>query len=371
MNYIHLVQYHSMAGGGVGSVVKDVGEAMAEKSKNVCVLSMFQNPKVDFEASKDWGRKHGITVELLQKPGKSRLNALFALRKRLRELSKDGAILYMHLKWPVLGGILASLGMRKIKRVEVYHSGYMRYKLQAFFARPFIKRYIAVSRESKQQLIEWFHIKPQKIEVVYNGVNIDAIRALASAAPMRELSEKSFVSVGRIHFQKGFEYSVEAFKRLHAQGASYTVVGYGGALNKLKESAQNSVEFTGRLERSRIYALLNQCDCVVIPSLWEGNSIFLLEALAVGKPVAITDIPSFRETFGFAPLNENEDVRKESFGYVFKKESVEACRKAFEAALKEDRETLTQMGKHNYKLAEGFSSEIQAERYMGILAVSC
>ena len=42
MKYIHIVQFHLMSGGGVGSVVTDVCEAMARKSDGVYAISLFQ-----------------------------------------------------------------------------------------------------------------------------------------------------------------------------------------------------------------------------------------------------------------------------------------------------------------------------------------
>src|SRR5699024_8136108 len=52
------------------------------------------------------------------------------------------------------------------------------------------------------------------------------------------------------------------------------------------------VFFTGQLDNP--YFLLNQCDCFVLSSNYEGQAIVLLEALILGKPVITTDIPGPR-----------------------------------------------------------------------------
>lgn len=84
--------------------------------------------------------------------------------------------------------------------VEVYHSGYINYKLQAFISRPFISHYISVSKDAKDQLEKWFGIKSSKITVVYNGVALEEIRKNATKMPNSELFR--FVSVGRLSFEK-------------------------------------------------------------------------------------------------------------------------------------------------------------------------
>ena len=48
MKYIHIVQFHLMSGGGVGSVITDVCEAMAKKSDGVYAISLFQRDGIDF-----------------------------------------------------------------------------------------------------------------------------------------------------------------------------------------------------------------------------------------------------------------------------------------------------------------------------------
>ena len=184
MKYIHIVQFHLMAGGGVGSVVTDVCEAMAKRSGQVYVISLFQHERVDFARELEWAARVGVHSTLLQQDKKDTvLHVLRALRREIKSLAQDDeCVLYLHLKWGVLAGILATLGLKNVRRVEVYHSGYMHYKLQAFFSKPFIEKYIAVSQDARRQLIEWFHVKEEKIRVVYNGVDVSGIREIAREA---------------------------------------------------------------------------------------------------------------------------------------------------------------------------------------------
>ena len=76
------------------------------------------------------------------------------------------------------------------------------------------------------------------------------------------------------------------------------VVGDGPLKNELRDYAetlgiQESVIFTG--SRRDVPSLLAAMDIFVLPSLWEGLSISLIESMAAGKPVITTDIAPIRE----------------------------------------------------------------------------
>ena len=370
MKYIHIVQFHLMSGGGVGSVITDVCEAMAKKSDKVYAISLFQHDRVHFSEELEWASRVGVHSILLQRDKKdSILSVLRALRREIKALSKEEeCILYLHLKWGVLAGILATIGLKNIHRVEVYHSGYMRYKLQAFCSKPFIDRYIAVSKDAKRQLMEWFHIKENKIGVVYNGVDVPGIREIAQGVSPAS-SGVSFLSVGRLSFEKGFKTPIQAYAELRREGAlgdtSYTMIGTGDQMDECVALAEGNVTFTGLIARSEVYREIAGADVMILPSLWEGNSILMLEVLALGKPMVLTDIPSFREVLGFSPLEENEPCRLEWFGVVFRKGDVESCRKAI--CMAREHYSMLRMNEGRIRdLGSQFSTDEQADNYISV-----
>jgi len=127
-----------------------------------------------------------------------------------------------------------------------------------------------------------------------------------SAAKKRKelaLAERDFVLLasGRLSSQKGFEYLLSAIPAIVAgceRPVRVLLAGDGPLETRLRKQA-DSLGFADRVHllgfRSDLPELLGACDVVVLPSLWEGLSIALLEAMALGKPVVATSIPSNRE----------------------------------------------------------------------------
>lgn len=372
MKHIHIVQFHLMSGGGVGSVLTDLCEAMAKQSGETYIISLFQRKGIDFKVEQAWAKEKGVNVLLMQEKATDSSWKVFRnLNRTIKQLSKDEeCCLYLHLKMGVLAGIVATLGMKNVKRVEVYHSGYMGYKLLAFFARPFIQHYISVSKEAKQQLIDWFHINERKIDVVYNGVDVEYIREVAKIDDKHN-SQVDFLSVGRLSFEKGFKTPIQAYAELREAGlltdSSYTMIGKGVQQQECEVLSNGYVKFTGVIPREEVYKQIGKSDVMILPSLWEGNSILMLEVLSLGKPMVLTDIPSFREVLEFEPLLDNEQCRLEWFGVVFRKEDLESCKKALGLAF-ENISGFKSNTNRILALGDKFSTKEQADKYFEIAA---
>lgn len=107
------------------------------------------------------------------------------------------------------------------------------------------------------------------------------------------------VCVGRLSLEKGTDRLLEAFKQAvpEAGSAGLVVVGDGplrGELEQLCTSygLEDHVYFTGF--QSNPYPLMSICDSLILSSLYEGQGIVILEALALGLSVCSVDIPGPR-----------------------------------------------------------------------------
>jgi glycosyltransferase involved in cell wall biosynthesis len=145
---------------------------------------------------------------------------------------------------------------------------------------------------------------PDKIVSIPNGVPTDRARPTRSPAEVRaELGIGDafmMLSTGRLAPQKGLEYLIRAAALLRKDMPSAKIVLAGNGpleqrLSKLVSDLglEDTVLLLGL--RTDIGDLLAASDLVVLPSLWEGLSISLLEAMAAGKPVVTTSVGGNRE----------------------------------------------------------------------------
>ena len=146
--------------------------------------------------------------------------------------------------------------------------------------------------------------RPEQIVAIPNGVPTDRARPTRPRQEVRgELGlGGSFVvlSTGRLAEQKGLEYLIRAAPLLRPELPAVRIVIAGDG--PLRERLSRLVSDLGVRDlvdllgfRSDVGDLLAASDLVVLPSLWEGLSISLLEAMAAGKPVVTTLIGSNRE----------------------------------------------------------------------------
>lgn len=109
----------------------------------------------------------------------------------------------------------------------------------------------------------------------------------------------NFINIGRLSPEKDHEKLIAAFSHIAARhpNTKLFIVGDGDLKKSLLElvkklKLEEKVIFTGQI--SNPYALLNKCDCFILSSNHEGQPMVLLEALTLGKPVIVTDIPGSR-----------------------------------------------------------------------------
>lgn len=370
MKIVHIFQFYSM--GGVAGVVEDLSKQLAKDGDDVTIISLFSAPiDADEIYIREICEKSNIKYICLADNYKP-IRVLIRLRRYLKKNSVSATLL-LHLKWGVLAGIIGSVGFKNTQRIEVYHSGYRNYNLQAFLSRPFIKKYIAVSDAAKGELIEWFGINKNKIFKIYNGVNIDEIyKSITPISKSTKYMETKFLSVGRLSYEKGFDISIKAFAEWQDEtgfSCCYQMIGMGPDYDKCKSYAWNSnVLFTGKVPRQEVFQNIENCDVVIMPSLWEGNSIFLLEVLAIGKPIVITDIVSAREVLGFETLKDNERCRLFQYGVIIESNSVESAIEGYNL-LYQNKESFEQMGNALRALVENFTIEKQAENYRKVISL--
>jgi glycosyltransferase involved in cell wall biosynthesis len=173
-------------------------------------------------------------------------------------------------------------------------------------------RIVSVSEFHRRWAIELGMCTPRRIVAIPNGIASVRRNAEVELGELRrqlgvERGDLLILSVARLAPDKGLEYLIEAAAILQRTGRriQVAIAGEGPTRDRLEQMAGNlgvrdRVVFLGF--REDVGDLLAACDLVVLPSLREGLSMALLEAMAAGKPVIATSIGSQREMASHADI---------------------------------------------------------------------
>jgi len=160
--------------------------------------------------------------------------------------------------------------------------------------------FIAVSDEVCQSLIRQIGPIQNKVITIPNGVDVKRYERPGNKAALcdqlgLEANSRLVATVGRLTAQKGHRYLIDAATTiLSAHPDTYFLfIGDGELKDELQSQVQKAglsrhVHFLGN--RDDVPDLLAAVDLFVLPSLWEGLSIALLEAMAAGKPIVATAV---------------------------------------------------------------------------------
>jgi glycosyltransferase involved in cell wall biosynthesis len=174
-------------------------------------------------------------------------------------------------------------------------------------------RVITGSESAKRDVVADCGVDPGRVEVIPLGVAGAFARARASApgsdVPAKYGIDCPFVlSVGRLNARKNLSALIAAFslaKKRH--GLPHVLVisgrenhGSGGVLEAAREAGPGAVRFTGFVADEDLPALYARAALFAYPSLFEGFGLPVVEAMAAGVPVLVSDTPALRETVGEA-----------------------------------------------------------------------
>ena len=195
--------------------------------------------------------------------------------------------------------------------VEGYDVSFLKKAIYCFidrFCERYVDRFIVVSKSLQTTLENNHKIPGEKIALVYNGIELDEYQDEASEEFSFKLKKEfnmgksvSLVgAIGRIVWQKGFEYLVEAVPAIlkECPEVRFMIIGDGPLKKELVEKSRklgiaDKIIFTGF--RTDIKEALVSIDILVMPSLREGFPMVTLEAMAMAKPIIAADIDGIRE----------------------------------------------------------------------------
>lgn len=190
---------------------------------------------------------------------------------------------------------------------------------------------IAVSQNTKKDLSKFYRVPDNKIRVIYNGYEKISRNSdlriknyeLNKNLKFRINNSNYILYVGTLQPRKNVAMLIRAFNKFLQSNSKFklVIVGRKGWLYKnifelvRKLKIEKDVIFTDYIPDAELVELYRNAFCFVLPSLYEGFGITILEAMNYGCPVLSSNVSSLPEIGGnaclyFNPKNEKELLKK-------------------------------------------------------------
>lgn len=175
---------------------------------------------------------------------------------------------------------------------------------------------VTISDASKQDIIKYYQVEKKKITVAYPGYDSEIFRPIKDLLKIKEATQKYkiegnyIIYVGTIQPRKNLLRLIEVFTKI--EGLKLVIVGktmgfgregwmFEEILRKPQElGIEDKVIFTGFAPTEDLLYLLNGAQAFILPSLYEGFGIPVVDAMACGTPVIVSNVSSLPEVVGQA-----------------------------------------------------------------------
>jgi sugar transferase (PEP-CTERM/EpsH1 system associated) len=305
---VHVI-YHLGVGGLENGLVNLINHIPSERYRHAIVC---------LKGYSDFRRRivrDDVEIVALNKREGNDFNLYIDLFRTLRRLQPD--IVHTRNLATIEGQVVAAVAGARARvhgehgrdMVDL-HGKNLKYNLLRKAIRPLVNHFVAVSKDLENWLINTVGASPFCVNQIYNGVDNGRFyprngRGFAAGRmevfPEGFINDKAFVigSVGRMAEVKNFPSLVQAFLMVLKEEPSarqrlrLLIIGEGSTrvkcINILREAGAETLGwFPG--ERADIPELMRVMDLFVLPSLGEGISNTILEAMSTGLPVIATRV---------------------------------------------------------------------------------
>ena len=296
---LHVVQ----AAGGVDRYIRMLLKYLdKEEFENIMVCSQDFH-REDYDELVDSFEQ----IEMNRAIGVNDLKSIGKVRKLIKKYNPD--IVYAHSS---KAGAIARVADIGLKNRCVYNPhGWafnmrcsekkkMMYAMIEKMAAPFCDKIICISDAEKQSALDKKICKEEKLQVIFNGVDIEAYETGTHGKVKRsdlDIPEDAFVvgMVGRISPQKAPDVFVRMAKLVknEIQNAHFIIVGNGNQEAEVRKYAKDNgfadrLHITGWVDDSMSYVELFDVACLL--SRWEGFGLALPEYMMAGKPIVASRV---------------------------------------------------------------------------------
>lgn len=184
-------------------------------------------------------------------------------------------------------------------RTTYNHPRYLIARILEWLTKPLVSKYFANSEAVKNFYVNHIGVQQANITVIPNGIDIAHFNTLIQDPELRKslsINPENFViiCVANLHTNKGHRYLLEAFESLRQTNTKLLLIGDGPERQNLeyqimKYRYKGNIQFLGK--RTDVPELLKISNLFILPTLFEGMSNAIMEAMASGLPVITTNIP--------------------------------------------------------------------------------
>ncbi|MFW6141316.1 MAG: glycosyltransferase family 4 protein [Candidatus Saliniplasma sp.] len=205
---------------------------------------------------------------------------------------------------------------------------------------------------SEDMIKKAFELEPGSEIEILPSKGIDTDKFEPKSSPSSSSDKVKVLYVGRLHELKGLNYLIKAFSDVKGKysDVELLIIGSGDLKDELKELVHKErldehVRFIGEVEHSELIDYYQNSDIFVLPSVSEGLSNVILEAMACGLPVIATGVGG-----------NTELVKHEKGGLIVDAKDIPGLQRSLEKLLN-DPELRRKMGGFNRKYVQKFNQD--------------
>jgi glycosyltransferase involved in cell wall biosynthesis len=278
--------------GGAEQVCLDILTGLNEKKfKSAALLFKDNNQGED---KKEKLKKLNISVFSITKKYLIDLVNFYKIIKNIKKYQPD--ILHTHLGGDIYGPLASYFTKIPIIISTEHNLNYQEKFIKNLLKKLLIKRVnkiYAVSKAVKQDAIKRYNLKEENIKVIYNGIDLNYFKYSKDKKRQKII----LGSLGRLNQQKGHSLLIKAIALSKKDNYQLEIAGEGELKNELKKlikklNLENKIKLVGQVNNKE---WLKKIDIFIMPSLWEGLGIAILEAAAMKKPIIASQVDGILE----------------------------------------------------------------------------
>ncbi len=225
---------------------------------------------------------------------------------------------------------------------------------------------ITISQSAKEDIISYYHFPAERISVIYPGYNQSLYHPRIPLTKQQQIRDKYgikgkfFLYLGTLQPRKNIVRLIQAFSKLGG-GTKLVIVGKKGWLYDeilslaVKLKISQKVIFTGFVQNEDLPALYKACVAYVLPSLYEGFGMPVIEAQACGAITIVSAVSSLPEIAGKGAI------------YIKNPEKIHSIAEALRSSLSLPQKKRQQLLLQNKQNLTRFSWELSASSLIAAL----